>query len=249
MSSNASSASSSAAPDPESEIGLTHVHLDAPPVPLECLEVLLSADEIARADRFYREPLRDRYVASRGMLRTILSRVVGRPPDVLDFEHNEHGKPHLPDGPSFNLSHTRDHLIVAVARAGRLGVDLERIRPVPELESLVRRFLAPDEVDELMALPEPERLRAFLRGWTRKEAFVKALGRGLSVPLSSFVVRLAPGDGNTLVRTEHSGRWWVASVNPPAGRLEGVEVAVAWDRGPAEVRWVPLSGVGEDDPG
>lgn len=264
-------------------IHLVRLGTDRPPLPLAELAPLLSRRERERALRFRRGHLHDRYVTSQGLLRLVLARFTDRPPEALEFRHSDHGKPFLENGPGFNLSHSGDHLLIGLVRGGRLGVDLEIPRHFPNLEALAERYFAPEEASELASLPEEERTGAFYRGWTRKEAFLKALGRGLSVPLESFAVRLAPEEGNTLVRIDpevralaepegSAGRtgpegetapaaatsaeptpaettpaettasrrdaWWVASVSDPAGGEDEVEMAVAWNRGPARIRWV-----------
>ena len=293
-------------------IHLTRARLDAPPVPLARLEALLAPEELARADRFRFDHLRRRHVVSWGLLRLVLADITGDAPETLRFTRNAHGKPRLdpgPDhassqaldrppsfrGPSFNLAHSDEHLLIGVAREGRLGVDLEAHRDLSDLEKLARRFFASEESDSLLSLPSTDRVRAFFRIWARKEAFVKAVGGGLSVPLRSFAVRLTPEEGNCLVRLDPEllapfdpapggmpaggvqppedaqpskgapppeGRpapqasrdpvdWWVASVRPPAEGIRSapdgrdsaaketppLAMAVAWDRGPARIRW------------
>ncbi len=235
-------------PSDESTIHLTRARLDTPPVALARLESLLAPDELARADRFRFEHLRRRHIVSWGLLRLILARVTGIAPEALRFTHNEKGKPRLADpGPSFNLSHSGPYLLVGWAREGRVGVDLEVERALSDLEALAERTFAPEESSALLALPPEERVSAFFRIWTRKEAFVKAVGGGLTVPLKSFAVRLTPKEGNTLIRldakwTRHGdpdrSGWWVASPPDPMGDEEPLAMAVAWDRGPARIRWV-----------
>jgi 4'-phosphopantetheinyl transferase len=142
----------------------------------------------------------------------------------LDF-----GKPFLTGGPEFNLSHSGDLLLLGVAASGRLGVDIEVVRPMEDIEDLAARHFSEDEVRALLSYPPQERLRAFFRGWTRKEAFIKGLGRGLSVALDSFSVSLAPDTRQALHRSdlseEDAGDWVVVPL------LGEAEAAMAWDQG------------------
>jgi 4'-phosphopantetheinyl transferase len=155
-------------------------------------EALLSDDERDRAARFVKEVDRRRYVAGRGGLRRILASYVECDPMVLSFIYNDWGKPALtPEGPAglhFNLSHSAGMALLAVCSQAEIGVDIEEVRPLKE--DVVSHFFSAAECSNLSALPDDDRLVGFYRCWTRKEAFVKAHGAGLSVPLNSFDVSL-----------------------------------------------------------
>jgi len=208
-------------PPAKGELQLWLLPLDQPPWPGETLSALLDDEERARAARFHFEIHRRRFAHGRGMLRLLLSHCTGTAPAQLRFVHGPQGKPALrpacpaapePAPPSqaplnrpstsdalgagplaFNLSHSGEWALLGLSAAGEVGVDIELPREVPELESIARANFAPREFEGLMALPAPARGDGFLAGWTRKEAFVKALAGGLSIPLSSFEVTLAPG--------------------------------------------------------
>lgn len=192
-------------------------------------KAFLSDREQARAARFRFDRDRLRFTLATGWLRWVLGQARGDEPSHLTFEYGDHGKPALPGGPAFNLSHSGDHVLLGVAEAGRLGVDIEVVRPMDDMEGLARRHFADEEVRALRGLPPEDRLRAFFRGWTRKEAFIKGLGRGLSVPLDSFAVDLGHNSGQVLRRADlppdDEGDWVVLSV--PAGAE--AEAAIAWD--------------------
>lgn len=165
---------------------------------LEAFRALLSPDEAERAARFRTETLRERCVLRRGLLRHLLGRATGRDPAGLSFAYGPQGKPFLADGPAFNLADCKDDVLVAIAPAGAapalpLGVDIERLRTVPDADGIAERFYAPAERAAFRAVPEPLRPQAFLNGWTRKEAVIKATGAGLSMPLDRFAVELTPG--------------------------------------------------------
>ncbi|WP_188261726.1 4'-phosphopantetheinyl transferase family protein [Azospirillum tabaci] len=162
---------------------------------LDAFRALLSPDEAARAARFATEALRTRCALRRGLLRHLLGRVLGRDPATLAFAYGPMGKPALPGGPAFNLADCKDHVLIAIApvETVELGVDVERLRSVPDAAGIAERFFAPEERDAFAALPDALRDEAFLNGWTRKEAFIKATGQGLSMPLDRFAVELTPG--------------------------------------------------------
>jgi 4'-phosphopantetheinyl transferase len=159
------------------------------------LEASLSAEERERAARFHFARDRRRFEIARGVLRDILSRCTGRPAADLRFVCAHDGKPELHDTAlRFNVAHSRDLALYAVARARRVGVDVEAIAPERASLDIARRFFSPAEHAALAALAEEARAAAFFRCWTRKEAFLKALGSGLARPLGSFTVSVDPDD-------------------------------------------------------
>lgn len=163
------------------------------------LRALLSADEIERADRFLMERLTDRFVLRRGLLRLLLGRCTGRDPAGLRFDYGAHGKPSLAGGPAFNLSDSEDSLAIVVAAEGRIGIDIERLRPIESAEGIADRFFHAVERAALRALPAGQGDEGFLLAWTRKEAFIKAAGVGLSMPLDQFAVEVTPGAAPALL--------------------------------------------------
>ncbi len=175
------------------EVLLGRTSLD---VPTEPFEPLLSADERERAERFRFDAHRRRFVVARGTLRRFLGAEIGRDPASLRFVLGPRGKPSLADAPDlqFNVSHSVDLALVACTRGRRVGVDLEQVVPLDDLLGMARRTFSRAETAALEAIPEADRLLAFHLAWTRKEAFVKAVGDGLSFPLDSFDVSLAPGE-------------------------------------------------------
>ncbi|HEV3468492.1 MAG TPA: 4'-phosphopantetheinyl transferase superfamily protein [Pyrinomonadaceae bacterium] len=187
---------------------------------------LLSADERERAGRFRSETDRQRFVVRRAALRIILGRCQGFEPRRLRFEYGPHGKPSLAeefggDALGFSVSHSRGAAVYAVARGRRVGVDVERVRPLPDAGQVARRFFSPGEAAALGAVAPDERLEAFYNCWTRKEAFVKACGEGLSRPLDTFDVTLAPREAARLLSVEGDARnaapWSMRSLTPAPG--------------------------------
>lgn len=158
---------------------------------------ILAADEIARADRFHFEKDRLKFVRCRIALRDLLSKYMAIRAGEIRFEYQLGGKPQLSQKQNsrkveFNVSHSGDIALIAVGAKQRLGVDVERIRDGIDTSSLAERFFSARERAGLRALPEKLRLQAFYACWTRKEAFLKATGDGLSFPLADFSVTTDP---------------------------------------------------------
>ena len=204
--------------------------LDLAPGRLEALRRWLSSDERQRAARFRFPRDRDRFVAARGQLREILARYLRTTPDALDFAYGPQGKPRLAghDALRFNLSHSADQALLGVARGQDVGIDLERIAPGVDCERLAVHFFSAAEAAALMAMPVAARPRAFFAGWTRKEAFIKALGGGLAVPLADFDVSLDPAGPARLLRTawdpQEAAHWSLQAVEAPAGFVAAMAV-------------------------
>jgi len=159
----------------------------------------LSPDEAARAARFVFERDRIAYRIGRGRLREILGAHTGEAPEALRFTYGDHGKPALPGGPEFNLSHSGGLACLAISDRV-LGVDIEAHREIEE--GVAERFFSPAEYAALSALPASGWTDGFFRCWTRKEAVVKAMGDGLSIPLDRFDVTLGPGEPPRMTRLD-----------------------------------------------
>ncbi len=178
------------------------------PSATECarLERVLSEIERERAASFAQDRERRVYVATRAALRLLLAREIARPADAVEFAYGKRGKPRLANDATiaFNVSHSGALALIALTRNCEVGIDIEAVRPVAEMEAIAKRFFCAREYDELCSLESTaERERAFFACWTRKEAFVKALGEGLSVALDRFCVTLKPRDRARLVHVEH----------------------------------------------
>jgi 4'-phosphopantetheinyl transferase len=176
-------------------VDVWRIKLDLEPVTVKCLESTLSADEAQRAARFHFEKDRIHYTVAHSSLRDILSRYLNCGLGELDFDTNEYGKPSVRGYKlEFNLSHSGAFALIVVGWERKVGADMERIRSDIEFESLAKRFFSPNEGDELMSLAPEYRKTAFFNCWTRKEAYIKAQGLGLSLPLDSFDVSLIPNE-------------------------------------------------------
>lgn len=191
------------------ELAPDHVHiwfarLDQSSDSLQRLLDTLSSDERARADRFHFERDRQHYIAARGILRAILSYYLSTKPEQFHFRYTKYGKPYLERESCafdlrFNLSHSHGLALFAFTEGREIGVDIEWIRKGIAQEQIAERFFASEEVAVLRRLPESQQDEAFFNCWTRKEAFIKAKGEGLSRPLDEFVVSLAPGEPAALL--------------------------------------------------
>jgi 4'-phosphopantetheinyl transferase len=191
------------------------VSLDQREAALQRFSESLSADERLRAERFHFPRGRDHFVAARGALRDILSRYVGLAPGLLRFSYERYGKPVLSRETGgellrFNLSHSHGLALCAVTRGREVGVDLEHVREDFAGPEIAERFFSPREVSALRALPPGARTSAFFDCWTRKEAYIKARGEGLSHPLRGFTVSLTPGEPAALLCADdplEAARW------------------------------------------
>lgn len=191
--------------------------LDLPPDDLEGCEALLDATERARAAMFRHRRDRDRFVARRGLMRVHLAGELGVPAYALCIAEDDHGKPFLPDEPglAFNVSHSNGVALLATLRGGAIGCDIEWRNPELACPRVAERLFAADEVAALAALPAGQWIAGFYNCWTRKEAFVKALGLGLSYPLDAFSVSVESG-ASAAFRRGAPG-WSLLSFEPRPG--------------------------------
>jgi 4'-phosphopantetheinyl transferase len=189
---------------------------------------VLSGDERARAGRIAPDRARDRFVGGRRILRSILGSYLGVPAAAVELAYGPHGKPELAPGPSagslaFSLTHSRDLALVALTRAGAIGGDVEYLRPLVDADGLAARVFSPAERAEWRALPPEQRLEGFFRGWTAKEAWLKAKSTGLTWPPDWFSVSLAPRAPLRLVEVAGDPgaprQWTLASFEPAPGYL------------------------------
>lgn len=208
--------------------GVVHVwavRLDQSAPQVDDLRETLSGDELDRASRFYFDRDRRRFVCARGALRRILGGYLDVEPSELSFGYGAHGKPSLSraeaDALSFNVSHSGELALVAVAPAEtELGVDVEEIRAMPDRDDIARQCFAPSEIARLQALPAAMREDAFYRCWSRKEAYLKALGDGLAKPLDSFEVTFGsdePVELRVFGDRGESARWTLVGLDPGPG--------------------------------
>lgn len=189
------------------EPGCAHVFrlaLDLPESLIPRMEELLSEEERVRAHRFRFDRDRVRFIAAHAQMRLILAAYLQTQPQTPEFGANAYGKPCL-QGEStlrFNLSHSGSLGLLAVIPHQEVGVDIEVLRPEVDRKNIAKRFFAPGEATMLFSLPADQQTNAFYACWTRKEAYIKARGRGLSIPLDAFEVSLVPGEPARLLRLD-----------------------------------------------
>jgi 4'-phosphopantetheinyl transferase len=183
----------------------------------------LNADERARSERFYFEQDRVRFIAGRGLLRTILGYYSGIEPGDLQFCYSSHGKPSLAETFKgsrirFNLAHAHGFALYAVTFDREIGVDLEYIKPIAEAARIVHRFFSDQENTAFHTFTSDEKLEAFFRYWTCKEAYLKACGEGLTHPLDQIEISLVPGEPATLLSirgdVREASRWFLQELHP-----------------------------------
>ena len=180
----------------DDEVHVWRAPLDHQALLIQKLQQTLSGDERTRAERFYFQKDRERFTVARGLLRTILAGYLGNDPRQLRFCYSPNGKPALVsqsglDSLRFNVSHSHELALIAIARGREVGIDLECCFPQIADEYVADRFFSRQEVALLRALPPSVRSRAFFIYWTLKEAYVKGSGEGLSIRLDHFDVSSA----------------------------------------------------------
>lgn len=221
----------------EEEVHVWRLTLDRP---VQTFRELLQPDEIARADRFYFEKDRKHFAVARGFLRVLLGRYLQTAPRSLRFTYGAWGKPSL--GAEFrgvplrfNMSHSHGLALYAVTEEREIGVDVEYMRPDFATDEIARRFFSAFEFGLLCELPDHDRVAGFFRCWTRKEAYIKATGRGMSQPLDGFDVTLGSGEDVALLRNEDAShaRWRLVDV-PVGGDYAG---AVAVEQPVSKIRY------------
>ena len=204
------------------DVHIWRASLEQPAALVTSLRQLLSEDEQARADRFHFEKDRRHFIVARGFLRQLLGRYLEIAPAAVRFTYAEHGKPQLASDLAgqlkFNLAHSGGLALYAFTRISEIGIDLEQIRPHFTGDDVARRFFSVTEIGCLNQQPAAARLKAFFNCWTRKEAFIKAKGLGLSLALDQFDVTLNPDEPAALLRTRwdesEAPRWSLQAIDP-----------------------------------
>jgi len=211
-------------------VDVWRVSLNVEPDSVKQMESTLSADETERASRFQFDKDKHRFLVARGSLRDVLSRYLGCQPNQPIFSISKYGKPALDNYKmEFNVSHSGDFALIAVAQDRRVGVDIEKVRQGISSFVIAKQYFSKAEVDELQSLPLEQRETAFFACWSRKEAYIKAHGLGLSLPLESFDVSLAPNEPAIIRATrpdeKEATRWTLMSfeVNADYGSAVAVE--------------------------
>lgn len=184
----------------------------------------LSADERKRAERFHFDVHRHHFIVGRGLLRWLNGRYLSIPPQDIQFTYGKYDKPALVNAPAlqFNVSHSHEGLLMAFVWETAVGVDIEYVhRKMDDMDAVARRYFSPVESAAYLSAAESQKADTFFNCWTRKEAFIKAVGEGLSFPLDAFAVSLLPGEPAALLQVRGSeaeaARWSMRSFDPFPG--------------------------------
>jgi 4'-phosphopantetheinyl transferase len=218
------------------DIAVWRADLECDPTALKKYEATLSLDERMRAHRFHFVRDRNRFIVGRGILRMLLGAYVNRDAGELEFDYGVRGKPSLlkklnAPAITFNLSHSQGRAVYAFGVQRQLGIDLESIRADIAIDEIAKRHFSRNEKEALLALPPHMRSPGFFLCWTRKEAYIKARGEGLQIPLDSFDVCLTPGQPSAFLRGVDEN-WQLLTFC-----LEACPVALVFDGGPANIRY------------
>lgn len=221
------------------EVHVWRVFLDLTPLEIESLLEILSADELERVGRLRFERDQKRFIVARGILRKILGRYVKINPRNLCFEYTAHGKPVLAtnagyDTLRFNLSHSDAFALYAVTRDRNIGIDIERVRYDIDVEQIARGYFSQDEIRSLKRIHKNKRCEVFFKYWTRKEAFIKATGQGISFPMEQCDVSLISGGGLSPITLPNDNRedpcWYGQDLFPGPGYAAAIAVEGGdWD--------------------
>ena len=223
----------------DNEVHVWRASLELPSSQVQRLRRNLSEEELERAERFHFERHRDHFIGARGLLRTILGRYLMTDPGKLQFRYGPKGKPELAGKASqrplhFNVSHSHGLALYAVTREHEIGVDVERIRPDLAGEKIAERFFSSREAATLRELPAHMRQKAFYTCWTRKEAYLKAIGQGITLHLDQFEVSVAPGEPAVLLSIngdpKEASYWSLKGLDPGPGYVGALAVkGHGWD--------------------
>ena len=227
------------------QVHIWRAALDLPPEVVQQIGTFLADDERARARRFHFERDRRRFTVGRGVLRLILSRYLKIIPDEIQLSYGPQGKPYLSEPPLpgsllFNVSHSHELALIAFTDHREIGIDVEYLRPMPDLEAIATHFFARQETETLLNLPTNQQIEGFFNCWTRKEAYIKAIGQGLTMPLDQFDVSLAPGQPaamlNNYQNPDEVSRWSLTAFVPASNYVAAVAVE-GNDWQPAFFQW------------
>ena len=227
------------------EVHVWLVRLEGQDLNLEDLRETLSKDEQTKANRFRFKRHRRRYVVCRGILRKLIGGYLQKDPSHIRFRYETKGKPVLEkgsgEGLQFNLSHSEEVALLALTRHREIGVDVEFLRPLSDANQIAERFFSPHERADLRSLASGDQIAAFFNCWTRKEAYLKARGEGITRALDQFCVSLVPQEPARLLRvqwdTREVDRWSMLSLQPTPGYIAAL-VVEGKDWKPRYWRWL-----------
>lgn len=226
---------------PRGQVHLWRATLSRPRKQRDLFWSVLTVQERNRAERFRFDVHRHQYIVGRGLLRWLLGAYLHLEPADIQFDYGEHDKPSLVNNPAFhfNVSHSHDKMLLGFVWDRDIGVDIEQVRRMDDMDDIARRFFSEMENEDYTRVPAAQRPDVFFNCWTRKEAFIKAVGEGLSYPLDQFDVSLLPAEPALLRRVRQSrtkAKQWSMVAIEPFGSYRGAAVwtgphfeCVLWD--------------------
>ncbi len=176
----------------------------------------LSEAETTRAQKFKHAHTRHSFILVHGISRLLLGNYLKIDPQEVNFTFNEYGKP-MVQGIRFNQSHTRRYALFAFSNQGQLGIDIEHMRSIHDFDNVAKYALSEKEYTQLMSMPREIQIKGFFVAWTRKEAIIKAIGKGLSIPLKSFSVEISPSQPARVLTKEFAENWLLKNLPVPPG--------------------------------
>jgi 4'-phosphopantetheinyl transferase len=216
----------------DTQIDVYSASLPSYAVSLDRMVEILSPQERTRAESFRFPHLRMAFIVRHALLRRVLAEYLDQSPARIEFDYGERGKPFVRGAELFfSMSHSAGMAVYAIGPERLIGVDVEGVRPIPDCLALAASTFSESESKQIAALPPAVQLLAFYNGWSRKEAYVKALGTGLGTPLDGFEVSLAPDQPAEIVAIEgdyeHARNWSLFDLQPAAGYVGALAV---WGR-------------------
>ncbi|WP_372366097.1 4'-phosphopantetheinyl transferase superfamily protein [Candidatus Uabimicrobium sp. HlEnr_7] len=192
----------------ENHTHIWYISLQAEKDELNYFSQLLNDEELKKAARFHFEKHRVHFIIARAVMRILLGKYLEKSPCKINFIYGEHGKPYIEKNPIFfNISHSGDKALLAVNKTHEVGIDIELMRDNVSCEQIATRYFSQTEVLELAQTPLSQKKTAFFRGWSRKEAYIKGLGDGLTMPLADFYVPLMATENLAITHNSNSRSW------------------------------------------
>jgi len=200
---------------------------------------MLSQDELTRADKFHFEIDRNRFICTRGVLRCLIHIQTGIKPSLIKFSYSSNAKPELEKEQNqtllkFNISHSENALCIGMVNNVSIGIDIEFLKPIPDLHDLAKNYFSEAEFQKIAQLPEKYMLEGFYNCWTRKEAVIKAVGEGLSFPLKDFDVSLMPVEESKIINVRGKAREQLKDLFLETFKIDNDIVGAAAIRGKVE---------------
>lgn len=212
----------------DNEIHIYQSYINKPPSETDNFRNILSQDELQKADRYKFDSDRNNYITCRAILRNILSQYTDFSPEDINFSYTDKGKPYLKNNEiNFNVAHSNNYAVYALIKEKEVGIDLEFLREIPDALKIASRYFSSSEITDLKKISDAKLDRAFLNCWTRKEAFIKATGDGLSYPLSDFSVSLDSDLPEILLikkKPNEIKKWSLYDVEVEAGYISSLAV-------------------------